>query len=52
MVSDPPGALVALHDAEPEDERLAVQRVTDPAEKVTVPVGVPEPGELAVTVAL
>jgi hypothetical protein len=32
--------------------RLAVPRVVEPSKKVTVPVGVPTPGEEALTVAV
>ena len=36
----------------PEPFSVPVPRVVEPSRKLTVPVGMPEPGELAVTVAV
>jgi hypothetical protein len=51
IVSDPFGALLALHDPDPP-ERTAMQSSVPPSTKVTVPLGVPvEPVVASVTVA-
>ena len=54
MVSDPAGTLsmvlwLAVQLPDPE-ERVAAHSVVLPYVKLTVPVGVPEPGELELTV--
>ena len=41
-----------LNVATPEPFSVPVPRVVEPSRNVTVPVGVPEPGALAVTVAV
>ena len=56
MVSDPAGTFcmvlwLAVQLPDPE-ERVAAHSVVLPYVKLTVPVGVPEPGELDTTVAV
>ena len=48
----PTASVLVVNIAWPEPFRVAVPRVLGPSLKVTVPVGMPPPGLLAVTVAV
>ena len=49
---EPAASVLVVNIAWPEPFRVAVPRVLGPSLKVTVPVGMPPPGLLAVTVAV
>src|SRR5439155_2654305 len=49
---EPTASVLVTNVAWPEPFRVPVPRVLEPSLKVTVPVGVPAPGLLAVTVAV
>ena len=49
---EPAASVLVTNIAWPEPFRVAVPRVLEPSLKVTVPVGVPAPGLVAVTVAV